>query len=233
MKQPRLALIGLVVLLLGSAVWPASGTESSWVETVNAFMAMINATMQVDNHNLAHFTALPGSVGKGGIGISITENQDTNPVGHKGYVRVGRGYAIVTRNQQNTGDHQLLSSNCNKVDDTTLGDADYPTSLLGYTVLVTGNASLAMQPNIIFGSWTADFPKLVRSGKNLQLMLADGSGWAGLELGSLNFAGGMTTEQRLAIPQPQEGLVVYDWTLRTLCFYNGDSWQKCLTAKAD
>jgi len=104
---------------------------------------------------------------------------------------------------------------------------------MGYTVLVTGNIGIAMQPNIIFGSWTADFPKLIRSGKNLQLMLANGSGWAGLEAGSVNFAGGMPTEQRLAISRPQEGLVVYDKTSRSLCCYNGNSWQQFLTAKAD
>ncbi len=69
----------------------------------------------------AAFTALPGSLGGGGIGLTITESQTTNPVGLNGYLRIGRGQAVVTRNAINTGDHILLSSNATTTDDTCLG----------------------------------------------------------------------------------------------------------------
>jgi hypothetical protein len=142
----------------------------------------VNGTIYGQNGGVgAAFYAKPGSLGGGGIGVSISENPVTNPVGLNGYVRVGRGQAVVTRNAANTGDHILLASNSNLTDDTAIGDGDYRTVLLGAGVYIMGSPNL---PNndafLYFGNATIDNPALRTDGANLRVVSGDNSKDAGL-----------------------------------------------------
>lgn len=123
------------------------------------------------------FAAKPDPDFGGGLGFAITENQTTNPVGLHGYIRVGRGQAIVTRNEQNTGDHILLGSHLTNADDTAIGDGDYVTTLRGAWVIVPGSPiAPSGRPYFILGNLDSDHPVLTTNGPGLQIELADRSG---------------------------------------------------------
>ena len=132
---------------MASSIFLVPGNFVMGSMTINGTLTVVDAAHTV-------FVAAPGSLGGGGIGFALTENQTTNPVGLNGYIRTGIGQTIVTRNNLNTGDHILLSSNATSTDDTCLGDGDYTTNINGKEVrfnpsVVGGTGDLILNQNSV------------------------------------------------------------------------------------
>lgn len=153
-------------------------TYLSFSVATDAAPSVLTERMRLNPDGTVAFTVKPGSLGGGGIGVAITEDPVGNPVGQNGYIRLGRGQAVVTRNRLNTGDHLLLSSNAGLTDDTQVGDGDYILSLLGISVFLPGvpGSSTPNEGQLKFTNNSGLHPMLAAQGSTLRVLTVDGSG---------------------------------------------------------
>ena len=102
------------------------------------------------------------------------------------------------------------------------------TTTPGAKLSVNGNVKIEGTNSLLFGG-SASIPSWAINHNGSDLLIDDQGGNIGSVL--FNNAEGvalprLTTTQINAISLPAQGLMAYNTTLNTICFYNGSSWQK-------
>ena len=108
------------------------------------------------------------------------------------------------------------------------GNVGIGTTSPGAKLSVNGNVKIEGTNSLLFGG-SASIPSWAINHNGSDLLIDDQGG----NIGSVLFNNSegvalprLTTTEINAISSPAQGLMAYNTTLNTICFYNGSSWQK-------
>ena len=108
------------------------------------------------------------------------------------------------------------------------GNVGIGTTSPGAKLSVNGNVKIEGTNSLLFGG-SASVPSWAINHNGSDLLIDDQGGNIGSVLFNNNEGVALprlTTTQINAISSPAQGLMAYNTTLNTICFYNGSSWQK-------
>ena len=152
-----------------------------------------------------------------GTGITYYEGNKINSYNVSGYTIIGRdGLTLSTA----SADKDIILS--------PTGNVGIGTTSPGAKLSVNGNVKIEGTNSLLFGG-SASIPSWAINHNGSDLLIDDQGG----NIGSVLFNNSegvalprLTTTEINAISLPAQGLMAYNTTLNTICFYNGSSWQK-------
>jgi hypothetical protein len=146
------------------------------------------------------------------------------------YLRYGYSDQLLEIGTANSNDSISFSTGnaSEKMRILSSGNVGIGTTSPGAKLSVNGNVKIEGTNSLLFGG-SASIPSWAINHNGSDLLIDDQGG----NIGSVLFNNSegvalprLTTTQINAISLPAQGLMAYNTTLNTICFYNGSSWQK-------
>ena len=167
-------------------------------------------------------------------GVLLNTNSNDFPVGKLALKFGSNETASITArsNEMRIGGSQMnitfYTSSSEKFRVDTNGNVGIGTTSPGAKLSVNGNVKIEGTNSLLFGG-SASIPSWAINHNGSDLLIDDQGG----NIGSVLFNNDegvalprLTTTEINAISLPAQGLMAYNTTLNTICFYNGSSWQK-------
>ena len=191
-------------------------------------------SLNLKTGNLDRVTIL----GNGNVGIGTTSPNEKLHV--TGYAKADTGfkagnYTILNESGNetslsNTAYYPMFfkTNNSTRMTISNAGNVGIGTTSPGAKLSVNGNVKIEGTNSLLFGG-SASIPSWAINHNGSDLLIDDQGG----NIGSVLFNNDegvalprLTTTEINAISLPAQGLMAYNTTLNTICFYNGSSWQK-------
>ena len=210
----------------GSGFKSAAVVDNNGLYRLDATNISLNPTNNVGIGTTSPSRNLHVHADSGNAYLQLTQAA-TGTTSNDGF-QISMGTAQVNFINRENGNMVFETNNTEKMRITNTGNVGIGTTSPGAKLSVNGNVKIEGTNSLLFGG-SASIPSWAINHNGSDLLIDDQGG----NIGSVLFNNSegvalprLTTTQINAISLPAQGLMAYNTTLNTICFYNGSSWQK-------
>jgi len=210
----------------GSGFKSAAVVDNNGLYRLDATNISLNPTNNVGIGTTSPSRNLHVHADSGNAYLQLTQAA-TGTTSNDGF-QISMGTAQVNFINRENGNMVFETNNTEKMRITNTGNVGIGTTSPGAKLSVNGNVKIEGTNSLLFGG-SASIPSWAINHNGSDLLIDDQGG----NIGSVLFNNDegvalprLTTTEINAISLPAQGLMAYNTTLNTICFYNGSSWQK-------